>query len=165
MRGVNKVFLLGNLGNDPDVRYTQGGMAIVTLSLATTSYRKDKDGGGQTEKVEWHRVKAFGKLGELCGEYLSKGSAAFVEGRIEYGSYEKDGVKHYTTDVIADDVQFLAAGAGGGESRGGGGGRSSAPARGGGRASSERVPAEREASQRTPAAGIPDPFVDDDIPF
>ena len=85
-RGVNKVILIGNLGNDPDVKYTQGGMAITTLSLATTSVRKDRD-GNQQEKTEWHRVKLFGKLGEIAGEYLRKGRSVYIEGRLEYGSY------------------------------------------------------------------------------
>jgi single-strand DNA-binding protein len=114
MRGANKVILVGNLGNDPDVKYTQGGMAITTLSLATTSVRKDRD-GNQQEKTEWHRVKLFGKLGEIAGEYLRKGRQVYIEGRLEYGSYEKDGVKHYTTDIIADDMQML--GGGGGDDR------------------------------------------------
>jgi single-strand DNA-binding protein len=112
-RGINKVILVGNLGNDPEVKYTQGGMAITTISLATTSARKDKDGNLQ-EKTEWHRVKFFGKLGEIAGEYLKKGSQCYVEGRIEYGSYEKDGAKQYTTDIIGDEMQML-----GGKSDGG----------------------------------------------
>lgn len=109
MRGANKVILVGNLGNDPDVKYTQGGMAITTISLATTSVRKDRD-GNQQEKTEWHRVKLFGKLGEIAGEYLRKGRQVYIEGRLEYGSYEKDGVKHYTTDIVADDMQMLGGG-------------------------------------------------------
>ncbi len=110
-RGVNKVILVGNLGNDPEVKYTAGGMAICTLSLATTSVRKDKE-GQQVEKTEWHRVKLFGKLGEIAGEYLKKGRQAYIEGRIEYGMYEKEGVKHYTTDIIADEMQMLGSGDG-----------------------------------------------------
>ena len=82
-RGVNKVILVGNLGNDPETKYTQGGLAITTLSVATTNVRKDKD-GQQIEKTEWHRVKLFGKLGEIAGEYLRKGSQCYLEGRIEY---------------------------------------------------------------------------------
>lgn len=105
-RGINKVILVGNLGNDPEMKYSQGGMAIATFSLATASARKNK-AGEQEEKTEWHRVKAFGKLGEICGEYLKKGRQVYIEGRIEYGSYEKDGVKHYTTDIIADEMQML----------------------------------------------------------
>lgn len=105
-RGINRVILVGNLGNDPEIRYTQGGMAITTLSVATTSVRKDKD-GQQIEKTEWHRVKLFGKLGEIAGEYLKKGRQVYIEGRLEYGSYEKDGVKHYTTDIVADEMQMI----------------------------------------------------------
>jgi single-strand DNA-binding protein len=152
-RGVNKVILVGNLGNDPETKYTQGGMAITTLSVATTSVRKDKD-GQQIEKTEWHRVKLFGKLGEIAGEYLRKGSQCYIEGRIEYGSYDKDGVKHYTTDIIADEMQML-----GGKGEGGGGGerpQRSAPAQ-------RQEPAQRRqpAAQQVPM----DDFADDDIPF
>ena len=161
-RGVNKVILVGNLGNDPDVKYTQGGMAITTLSVATTSVRKDRD-GNQQEKTEWHRVKLFGKLGEIAGEYLKKGRQVYIEGRLEYGSYEKDGVKHYTTDIIGDDMQML----GGGEGQRSGGGygedrpqRSAAPRR-------DSAPAQRAApaAAAQQAGGGFDDFADDDIPF
>ena len=158
-RGVNKVILVGNLGNDPDVKYTQGGMAITTLSVATTSVRKDRDGNPQ-EKTEWHRVKLFGKLGEIAGEYLKKGRQVYIEGRIEYGSYEKDGVKHYTTDIVADEMQML----GGGEGGGAGGGRGES--RGGGERPQRSAPAQR---REAPAAAKADfggeDFADDDIPF
>ena len=130
-RGVNKVILVGNLGNDPDVKYTQGGMAITTLSVATTHVRKDRD-GNQQEKTEWHRVKLFGKLGEIAGEYLKKGRSVYIEGRIEYGSYEKDGVKHYTTDIVADEMQMLGGGEGGGQRGGGEGGGQRGGSEGGG---------------------------------
>jgi single-strand DNA-binding protein len=159
-RGVNKVILLGNLGNDPDVKYTQGGMAITTLSLATTSVRKDRD-GNQQEKTEWHRVKLFGKLGEIAGEYLKKGRQVYIEGRLEYGSYEKDGVKHYTTDIVGDEMQMLGGGGAGGGDRGdySGGDRPqrSAPAQ-------RREPQQqaRPAQSQQPFA---DDFADDDIPF
>src|SRR5690606_29342754 len=139
-RGVNKVILVGNLGNDPDVKYTQAGMAITTLSVATTSVRKDRD-GNQVEKTEWHRVKLFGKLGEIAGEYLRKGRQVYIEGRIEYGSYEKDGIKHYTTDIIADEMQML----GGGEGERGGGSGGSGASRGGDRPSR---PAPRQDAPR-----------------
>ena len=145
-RGVNRVTLVGNLGNDPETKYTQGGMAITTLSVATTSVRKDKD-GQQIEKTEWHRVKLFGKLGEIAGEYLRKGSQCYIEGRIEYGSYDKDGVKVYTTDIIADELQML-----GGKSEGGGG---SSGSRGG---------APQRESRQTATTVPPDDFADD-IPF
>ncbi|MBS0200485.1 MAG: single-stranded DNA-binding protein [Proteobacteria bacterium] len=124
-KGINKVMLVGNLGNDPEVKYTQGGMAICTLSVATTTSRKDKDGNWQ-DKTEWHRVKLFGKLGEIAGEYLSKGREVYIEGRIEYGSYEKAGVKQYTTDIIGDEMQMLG---GRGERQDSGGGRAPAQAR------------------------------------
>lgn len=160
-RGVNRVTLIGNLGNDPDIKYTQGGMAIATLSLATTSSRKDKD-GEYIERTEWHRVKLFGRTAEVAGEYLTKGKQVYIEGRIEYGSYEKDGVKHYTTDIIGEDMQML-----GGAGDGGGRERTERPQarRGEGRpAGGSRQPAAR----REPAPAQPSfddvPF-DDDIPF
>ena len=155
-RGVNKVILLGNLGNDPEVKYTQGGMAIATLSLATTYSRKDKEGNFQ-EKTEWHRVKLFGKTAEVAGEYLKKGSQVYIEGRIEYGSYEKDGVKHYTTDIIGEDMQMLGGGAGRGDSS------SERPSRPQQSAPQRRdAPASRQAPQ---VREDMDPFRDDDIPF
>ncbi|MFN7184272.1 MAG: single-stranded DNA-binding protein [Thermomonas haemolytica] len=181
-RGVNKVILVGNLGNDPDVKYTQGGMAITTLSVATTSVRKDRDGNPQ-EKTEWHRVKLFGKLGEIAGEYLKKGRQVYIEGRLEYGSYEKDGVKHYTTDIIADDMQMIGGGdgqrggegGGGYQSRGGGeGGYSRGGGSGGGYGGGDRpqrsAPAPRREQAPAPAApaapaAFDDVPFDDDIPF
>lgn len=144
-RGINRVILVGNLGNDPEIRYTQGGMAITTLSVATTSVRKDKD-GQQIEKTEWHRVKLFGKLGEIAGEYLKKGRQVYIEGRLEYGSYEKDGVKHYTTDIVADEMQMI----GGERDTGNGTPRNNAPR-----------PQRRDA----PAGGFDDAPFDDSIPF
>ena len=157
-RGVNKVILVGNLGNDPEVKYTQGGMAITTLSLATTSVRKDKDGNTQ-ERTEWHRVKLFGKLGEIAGEYLKKGRQVYIEGSIRYDKFTgQDGVEKYFTDIVADEMQMLGGGEGGGgrgESRGGGGER---PQR--------SAPAQR---REAPAAARSDfggeDFADDDIPF
>ncbi len=155
-RGVNKVILVGNLGNDPDMKYTQGGMAICTLSVATTSVRKDRD-GNQQEKTEWHRVKLFGKLGEIAGEYLRKGRQVYIEGRIEYGSYEKDGVKHYTTDIVADEMQMLG---GGGE--GGGQGRSEPR---GDRPQRSAPPQRRDPAPAAKVADFGEDFADDDIPF
>ena len=166
-RGVNKVILVGNLGNDPDVKYTQGGMAITTLSLATTSVRKDRDGNNQ-EKTEWHRVKLFGKLGEIAGEYLKKGRQVYIEGRIEYGSYEKDGVKQYTTDIIADEMQMLGGGDGqrGGEGGGGGGYQRGGGGGGGyGGDRSQRQPAQRREPAQAKPANFDDVPFDDDIPF
>ena len=155
-RGINKVILVGNLGNDPEMKYTQGGMAVCSLSLATTSVRKDKD-GQQIEKTEWHRVKLFGRLGEIAGEYLKKGRQVYIEGRLEYGSYEKDGVKHYTTDVVADEMQMLGGGGSEGRSEPRSGGNER-PARA---ASAPR----REAPAAAAQAGDFNDFADDDIPF
>ena len=144
-RGINKVILVGNLGNDPEVKYTQGGMAITRVSLATTSKRKDRD-GNQVEETQWHRVVFFGKLAEIAGEYLRKGSKIAVAGMIRYGKYDKDGVTHYTTDIACDQMKMLDA----------------RPADG------ERT--QRQAPQRQPAqqprqAPPMDDFADDDIPF
>lgn len=164
-RGVNNVILVGNLGNDPDVKYTQGGMAVTRFSLATTSVRKDRDGNAQ-ERTEWHKVVAFGKLGEIAGEYLAKGRQVYVEGELRYSTQETDSGTRYYTDVVANELQFLGGqgggeggGHGGGASRGGGRGSSSGGrGDGGGRQSSSREPAQRSA----PPA---DDFADDDIPF
>ncbi|TQM17673.1 single-strand binding protein [Pseudoxanthomonas sp. 3HH-4] len=161
-RGINKVILVGNLGNDPETRYTQGGMAITRISLATTSVRKDKD-GNQQERTEWHRVVFFGKLGEIAGEYLRKGSSVYVEGSIRYDKYTgQDGQEKYSTDIIADEMQMLGGREGGGGAAGG-----DRPARaprqeygnqgGGGQRRSAPAP----ASQPAPM----DDFADDDIPF
>ena len=168
-RGVNKVILVGNLGNDPDVKYTQGGMAITTLSVATTSVRKDRD-GNQQEKTEWHRVKLFGKLGEIAGEYLKKGRQVYIEGRIEYGSYEKDGIKHYTTDIVADEMQMLGGGEGGKRGGGEGGGYQQRSSGGGGSYGSggdrqQRAPAQRRDPAPAKPANFDDVPFDDDIPF
>jgi len=115
-RGINRVILIGNLGNDPETRYTQGGMAVTTIRLATTSVRKDRDGNTQ-ERTEWHRVKLFGKLAEIAAEYLRKGSQVYVEGSIRYSEHTgDDGQKRYYTDIIADEMQMLG-GRGDGERR------------------------------------------------
>ena len=155
-RGVNKVILVGNLGNDPEVKYTQGGMAITTLSLATTSVRKDKDGNTQ-ERTEWHRVKLFGKLGEIAGEYLKKGRQVYIEGSIRYDKFTgADGVEKYFTDIVADEMQMLG---GGGEGRG-----EPRPERS---ERPQRTAPRREApSRQAPAQqDFADDFADDDIPF
>ncbi len=106
MAGVNKVILVGNLGADPEIRYTASGTAVCRLSIATSRRFTDRQGNRQ-EETAWHRVDAWGKLAEICGQYLSKGRQVYIEGRLKYGSYEKDGVKHYTTDIIAENLQLL----------------------------------------------------------
>jgi len=156
-RGINKVILVGNLGNDPDVKYTQSGMAVTRISLATTSVRKDRDGNSQ-ERTEWHRVVFFGKLGEIAGEYLRKGRQVYIEGSIRYDKYTgQDGVEKYSTDIIADEMQML----GGRDSDSGGGGYQE-------RASRPQAPARAPAAAAPPAAtatAMADDFSDDDIPF
>lgn len=105
--GVNKVILIGRLGNDPEVRYTSNGGAVANFNLATNESWTDKAGAKQ-ERTEWHRVVVWGKLGELCGQYLSKGRQAFVEGRLQTREWnDKEGHKRYTTEVVAQNIQFL----------------------------------------------------------
>lgn len=158
-RGINKVILVGNLGNDPDTKYTQSGMAVTRISLATTSVRKDRD-GNQQERTEWHRVVFFGKLGEIAGEYLRKGSQVYVEGSIRYDKFTgQDGVEKYTTDIVADEMQML-----GGRSEGGGGGGGERPQRQPRQDYSQQQPRRQSApTQQQPPAM--DDFADDDIPF
>ncbi|WP_202841196.1 single-stranded DNA-binding protein [Luteimonas saliphila] len=153
-RGINKAILVGNLGNDPETRYTQGGMAVTKISLATTSVRKDRDGNNQ-EKTEWHRVTFFGKLGEIAAEYLRKGSQVYVEGRISYSEHTgDDGQKRYYTDIIADEMQML-----GGRGEGGGGSQERGPRP----QRQESAPRSQSAPARQQAPV--DDFSDDDIPF
>lgn len=154
-KGVNKVILVGNLGNDPDVKYSQGGMCITKISLATTSSRKNKD-GERVESTQWHRVVLLGKLGEIAGEYLRKGGSVYIEGSLRYDKYtDKEGVERYTTDIVADQMQMLGSrGEGGGAQRPAGGYGQQEP-RGG-----------RNAGR--PAGSEPPPmddFADDNIPF
>lgn len=107
MRGVNKVIIVGNCGNDPEVRYSQSGGAIATLSVATSESWKDKDGEKQ-ERTEWHRVKFFGKLAEIVGEYVKKGRPVYIEGSLRTEKYtDKSGVEKYSTDIIASEMQML----------------------------------------------------------
>ncbi|MEA3279579.1 MAG: single-stranded DNA-binding protein [Thermodesulfobacteriota bacterium] len=107
MAGVNKVILIGNLGNDPEVRYTPDGTAVANFSIATSEEWKDKQTGEKKERTEWHRIVAWRKLGEICGQYLSKGRQVYVEGKLQTKSWEKDGVTRYTTEIVASDVRFL----------------------------------------------------------
>lgn len=101
-RGINKVILIGNLGADPDVRYMPNGNAVANVTLATSDSWNDKQTGQKQERTEWHRVVFFGKLAEIVGQYLSKGSKVYVEGRLQTREWEKDGVKRYTTEVVVD---------------------------------------------------------------
>ncbi len=105
-RGVNKVILIGHLGADPEVRYTANGTAVAKFNLATSESYTDKDGNRQ-DKTEWHRIVAWRKLAEICGQYLTKGRLIYVEGSLQTTSWEKDGVKRYTTEIVARDMQML----------------------------------------------------------
>jgi single-strand DNA-binding protein len=109
MSGLNKVMLIGRLGRDPEIRYTPNGLAIANFSIATSEEWFDKTANEKKERTEWHRIVVFGKLGELCGEYLSKGRQVYVEGRLQTRSWEKDGVTRYTTEIVASNIQFLGA--------------------------------------------------------
>jgi single-strand DNA-binding protein len=155
MASVNKVILVGNLGRDPETRYMPDGGAVTNVSIATTESWKDKGSGEKQEKTEWHRVAFFGKLAEIAGEYLKKGSQVYVEGRLQTREWEKDGVKRYTTEIIANSMQMLGSrqGMGGGD-RGESGGGAERPSGGGGAAK----PAPSKAG------GKFDDF-EDDIPF
>ncbi len=110
MAGVNKVILIGNLGADPEVRYTPGGLAVANFRIATTETRTNKD-GQKDQRTEWHRIVAYGKLAEICGEYLAKGKQVYVEGRLQTRSWDdRDGNKKWTTEIIANTMQMLGPG-------------------------------------------------------
>jgi single-strand DNA-binding protein len=154
-RGLNKVMLIGNLGADPEIRYTAGGSAIANVRLATAESWRDKESGEQQERTEWHRVVFFGRLAEIAGEYLKKGSQIYVEGRIQTRKWQnKEGNDQYSTEIIANEMQMLggrgSAGAGGGSSAGGSYEPNSAP---------------REAPSKARGNDAPMPDFDDDIPF
>src|ERR1700745_4137024 len=154
MASVNKVILVGNLGRDPETRYMPDGGAITNVSIATTEVWKDKNGDKQ-EKTEWHRVAFFGKLAEIAGEYLKKGSQVYVEGRLQTRKWQdKDGQDKYSTEIVANQMQMLGSRQG----MGGGGRAADAPAadEGGGSKPAGKAPAK--------SGGKFDDF-EDDIPF
>lgn len=106
-RGVNKVILVGNVGNEPEVRYMPNGNAVANLSVATSDSWKDKNTGDQQERTEWHRVVFFNRLAEIVEQYVKKGSKLYIEGRLQTRSWEQEGVKRYTTEIVANDMQML----------------------------------------------------------
>lgn len=106
-RGINKVILIGNVGQDPEVRYMPSGGAVTNLTLATSESWKDKQTGQQQERTDWHRVVFFNRLAEIAGEYLKKGSKVYIEGSLRTREWEKDGVKRYTTEIVASEMQML----------------------------------------------------------
>jgi len=170
-RGINKVILIGNLGRDPETRYTQGGAAVTNLRLATSESWRDKQTGEMQERTEWHTVVCFARLAEIAGEYLRKGSKVYIEGRLQTRKWQdQSGQDRYSTEIVANDMQMLDSRGGGGAdipmdadreagmSASGGAGRPAprAPA-GGGRAA-------KAQPQRPPVDDAADDL-DDDIPF
>ena len=159
-RGVNKVILLGNLGADPETRYTASGSAVTNIRLATADSWRDKQSGERQERTEWHRVVFFSRLAEIAAEYLRKGSQCYIEGRIQTRKWQgQDGQDRYTTEIVASDMQMVG-------SRGGSGGGGAPPPRGRDEDSSSAWPAGGSAGSppAAPRSGPPDDF-DDDIPF
>ncbi len=158
-RGVNKVILVGNLGRDPEVRYTPNGGAIANITIATTDQWKDKQTGQNQDRTEWHRVVMFGRLGEIAGEYLKKGSQVYIEGRLQTRKWQdKDGSDRYTTEIVANEMQMLGGG--------GRGGSSSAefPQEQGGQ-TAQSVPQSQSAPQAQGSGRSNFDEFDDDIPF
>ena len=155
-RGINKVILVGNLGADPETRYTASGAAVTNIRLATSESWRDKQTGENQERTEWHRVVFFSRLAEIAGEYLRKGSQVYIEGSLRTRKWQgQDGQDRYTTEIVANEMQMLGAR---GESAGapqGGGFRDSAPA----------APAPQQQQRQQQAMPVEDSFTDDDIPF
>ena len=173
MASLNKVQIIGNLGRDPEVRYTPNGNAVCNVSVATTRQWKNKESGDKQEETEWHRVVFYDRLAEIAGEYLKKGRSVYVEGRLKTRKWtDKEGKEQYTTEVIATEMQML----GGREGMGGGGGGApsdegySEGGGGGGGAPQRSAPAARPAAAQRPAPAARQPAtgfdnMDDDIPF
>ena len=166
MASVNKVILIGNLGRDPETRYTTGGDAITNLNIATSEQWKDKNGEKQ-EKTEWHRVVLFGRQAEIAGEYLKKGRSVYIEGRLQTRKYtDKDGVEKYSTEIVGDRMQLLGSregSGGGGDADFGGGGGAARPSGGGGGGGGGGSGGGAKGGG-APKRSNPDDL-DDDIPF
>ena len=173
MASVNKVIIVGNLGADPETRYMPSGDAVTNIRVATTDRYKDKASGEMRENTEWHRISFFGRLAEIAGEYLKKGSQVYVEGRLKTRQWEKDGQKQYSTEIVAEQMQMLGGrqgaggeGGGGGYSRsseGGGGGYGGG--RGGNTSRGEGGGGQSGSARRQPAPSNGFSDMDDDIPF
>ncbi|MGA0583830.1 MAG: single-stranded DNA-binding protein [Castellaniella sp.] len=161
MASVNKVILVGNLGRDPEVRYSPDGAAICNVSIATTSQWKDKASGERREETEWHRVVFYNRLAEIAGEYLKKGRSVYVEGRLKTRKWQdkETGADRYSTEIVADQMQMLGGREGGEMGGGDAGGFSQPPAR---RAPQQQQP-RPAAPAAAPASNLAD--MDDDIPF
>lgn len=190
MASINKVILIGNLGRDPEVRYTPSGAAVCNISLATTRSWKDKNSGEKVEETEWHRVVFYDRLAEVVGEYLKKGSPAYIEGRLKTRKWQdKDGKDQYTTEIVAESLQLLGSrdgGQGGGQGggaprgrgddapRGQGGGQQGGGQRGGGYGSQGGAPRQQGGGEPRPRpaqaptrSAPPDDWsdIDADVPF
>ena len=168
MASVNKVIVLGNLGKDPEVRYTPNGNAVCNLRIATTRNWKNKDSGEKMEETEWHSVVLYDRQAEIAGEYLKKGRPVYIEGRLKTRKWtDKEGVEKYTTEIVADSMQLLGGREGGGggggaeEESGGGYTERSAPQR----AAPAARPAAAPAARPAPKATTGFDNMDDDIPF
>ncbi|MGN6706944.1 MAG: single-stranded DNA-binding protein [Rhodanobacter sp.] len=168
-RGVNKVILVGNLGADPEMRHTGSGTAICSFNLATSESWTDKQSGEKQERTEWHRVKIFGRLAEIAGEYLKKGRQVYIEGSLRTDKYtDKQGIERYSTDIIANEMQMLG---GPGEGGAGGGGYQrerpqGGPRQGGGSYGGQsRGNDDRGSSRPSSPAPADNGFTDDEIPF
>lgn len=148
---INKAIIVGNLGQDPETRYMPSGSAVTNISVATSRRWKDKQSGEDKEETEWHRVAAFGKLAEIMAEYLHKGSQVYIEGHLRTRKWEKEGVTHYSTEIIADTMKML------GKKEGGSGSGSAGQRRG-------QLPNSRDQDGMPPHSDQQDDF-DDDIPF
>ena len=159
-RGINKVILIGNLGRDPETRYTQSGSPVANFSVATSESWNDRQSNERQERTEWHNVVCFARLAEIAGEYLRKGSKVYIEGRLSTSSWEKEGQKHYRTEIIAREMQMLD-GRGGqdGYQAGGQGGYQSGGREGGGPG-----PLPSRRNEPTVVDGADDDL-EDDIPF
>ncbi|OGI41086.1 MAG: single-stranded DNA-binding protein [Candidatus Muproteobacteria bacterium RBG_16_62_13] len=156
-RGVNKVILVGNLGKDPEVRYSPSGGAVANITIATSESWKDKTSGEKQEKTEWHRVVFFGRLAEIAGEYLKKGAQIYIEGRLQTRKWQdKEGKDRYTTEIVANEMQMLG-------SRGGAGQPSSEFNQDASYNESGSVAAGKPAGAKKPATAGAE--FDDDIPF
>ncbi len=164
MASVNKVILMGNCGRDPEVRYLPSGSAVATVTLATSTRRKDKATGEMVEETQWHRLNFFDRLAEICGEYVKKGSQIYVEGRLRYGKYtDKDGIERQTTDITVNEMQLLGSRQGAGAPEGGTSTSNyakPAPRPAAASAAPAAAPAQKAAA---PGSGFDD--MDDDIPF
>lgn len=182
-RGVNKVIIVGNLGNDPEVRYMPNGNAVANLSVATSESWKDQQ-GQQQEKTEWHRVTMYRRLAEIAGEYLKKGSQIYLEGKLQTRKWQdQQGNDRYTTEIIADNLQMLGGRNEGGQQGGGqgnyqnrqdgqqaggyqqGGQQSGGYQQGGYQSNQGSAPAPQQAPAKPPVLSEPDMDFDDDIPF